>query len=225
MKIVIQRNGQSFGPYSLAIARQYLAQGSLLPQDLAREDGNLTAQWQPLSRLLAQAGISNPPISGGNTFSTTIQNLKSFDLRLLFPWNEIASFRWLRDRRLMNLAAIGLTPVAALAIVPGVWLGYWAIAFYFSSLWALFFYYLFKTPQVQTRLCVVCFFFTGIVSSAILFVLQQIPPWSTLYSMAESGQSIAHPILSACFSSVGIHEELCKGGHSHSGSCAVRGTY
>jgi hypothetical protein len=81
MKIVVQRNGQIFGPYPLAIAQQYLAQGSLLPQDLAREDGNLTAQWQPLSRFLAQAGISVPPKGGGNTLSAAMQNLKSFDAR------------------------------------------------------------------------------------------------------------------------------------------------
>jgi RsiW-degrading membrane proteinase PrsW (M82 family) len=208
MKIVVQRNGQIFGPYPLAIAQQYLAQGSLLPQDLAREDGNLTAQWQPLSRFLAQAGISVLPKGGGNTLSAAMQNLKSFDARLLFPWNEISSLRWLRDRRLMYLAAIGLTPVAALVIAPGVWLGYWAIAFYFSSLWALFLYYLFKTHQVQTKLCLVCYFFTGIISTALLMVLQQIPPWSILYLMAGSD---TFPIrFIGMFFGVGIHEELCK---------------
>lgn len=208
MKIVVQRNGQSFGPYPAALAQQYLAQGTLLPNDLAREDGNLSGQWITLTQMLAQAGLGHQMAGGVNAFHQAIQNIRSFDLKLLFPWKELSSFRWLQNRRLIYLAAIGLAPAIALAIAPGVWLGYWAIALYFSSLWAVFLYYMFKTPQVEPKLCFLCFFFTGIISISLLLLLQQVPPWTTLYSMARSNLLPVRAL--GMFLGVGINEELCK---------------
>jgi len=208
MKIVVQRNGQNFGPYPASVAQQYLAQGTLLPHDLAREDGNSSGQWLALSQLLVQAGFPIQPRSAGNPLSQAIQNLKSFDHRLLLPWKEIVSLRWLHNRRLIYLAAIGLAPAIAFAIAPAIEFEYWAIALYFSSLWGLFFYYLFRTAQVETKVCFLCFFFTAVIASALLLILQQIPPWSELYSFSRSK---VFPLrLIGMFFGVGIHEELCK---------------
>ena len=87
-------------------------------------------------------------------------------------------------------------------------MAYWAIAFYFSALWALFFYYLFKTPQVRAPICFLCFFFTGIISIPVLLVIQNILPWSVLYGMIESPNFIARAL--GMFFGVGLNEELCK---------------
>ena len=207
MKIFVQRSGQSFGPYTEQLAAQYLAQGQLLPQDLARDDSVPGSQFVPLSNLLA--GSATPPAGAlPGLVNQTIHDLKSFDLRLIFPWQEITSLRWFHDRKLIYLAIVGLAPAAAIAITPAASFGYWAIAFYFSALWALFFYYLFKTPQVKTQLCFLCFFFTGIISIAVLLVVQNIPPWTLLYELANS-QNILLKAL-GMFSGVGINEELCK---------------
>ncbi len=208
MKIIIQRNQQDFGPYSLAAVQQYLAQGSLLPHDLARDAADPNTSLVSLTQLLARAGHSLPPQGSGNPFQQALQNLKSFDARLLFPWATISSFSWFQDRRLIYLTAVGLGPAVALAIAPGVWAGYWAIALYFSSIWAMFFYYLFKTPQMTPRLCFLCFFFTGIVSISVLLLLQTIPPWSSLYTFARS-DSFA-PRFLGMFLGVGLSEEFCK---------------
>ena len=208
MKIIIQRNQQDFGPYSLAAVQQYLNQGSLLPHDLARDATYPSSSLMPLSQLLSRAGISMPSQGSGNPFQQAIQNLKSFDTRLLFPWATISSFTWFNDRRLLYLAAVGLGPAVALALAPGVWAGYWVLALYFSAIWAMFFYYLFKTPQMTPRLCALCFFFTGIVSISVLLLLQKIPPWSALYGLTHSASLL--PRFLGMFFGVGINEEFCK---------------
>jgi len=207
VKIFVQRNGQQFGPYPVPAAQQYLSQGTLLPQDLARMEGS-AAPWIALSQLLAQAGLPSPAGSGANPFKQALHDLKAIDLRLIFPWRAITSKSNLQDRRLVTLSAIGLAPLFALALGPVVSLAYWAIALYFSALWALFFYYLFRTPQVVPRLCFLCFFFTGLVSITALLALQEVPPWSLLYGLAKSGNFLARAV--GMLAGVGFHEELCK---------------
>lgn len=206
MRIFIQRNGQLFGPYSLSLAHQYLAQGTLLPQDFAQIEGSPSTTWSTLAQLLAQSTAPLPP--SGNPFVQALRHLKTFDRRLLLPWKEITSKSNLKDRRLIALAAIGLAPLIAFAIVPGPWFGYWAVALYFSVLWALFFYYLFRTAQVVTHLCVLCFFFTGLVAVTGLLAIQEFQPWAALYAMARSDNILIRSV-GMCFG-VGINEELCK---------------
>lgn len=206
MKIIIHRKNQDFGPYPIALVEQYISQGSLLTHDLARKEGEPVSASLPLAKLLVQCGGTIPAL--GNPFQTALQNLKSFDLRLLFPWDTIRSFSWLKDRRLIYLASVGLAPAIALTLAPGVWAGYWAVALYFSALWALFFYYLFRTPQVTSRLCFLCFGFTAIVSISLLLMLNRVWPWSALMTMAQSTTFL--PRLLGMFVGVGVHEELCK---------------
>lgn len=210
MNILVQRSGQQFGPYPEQLARQYLTTGQLFPQDLAKDATATGAGWIALDKLL---NIQAPPNTNSsniiqNIAGKTLQDLKSFDLRLVLPWREISSLRWVQDRKLIYLALIGLAPATVIAITGGAFLGYWAIAFYFSALWAVFFYYLFKTPQVKSQLCFLCFFFTGIISISVLLVVQQIPPWTLLYSMTESQNLLLRAF--GMFFGVGINEELCK---------------
>lgn len=208
MKIIIRRNQQDFGPYTISAVEQYLRQGSLLPHDLARDASDANSTGMPLSQLLNCAGVALPAHGVGNPIQQAIQNLKSFDKRLLFPWSTISSFNWIRDRRLIYLAAVGIGPAAGLAIAPGIWAEYWALALYFSAIWAMFFYYLFKTDQMEPRLCAFCFFFTGIVSMLVLLPLQGIPPWSSLYAISHSHSFLTQFI--GMYFGVGINEELCK---------------
>jgi RsiW-degrading membrane proteinase PrsW (M82 family) len=205
MRIVVQRNGKEFGPYTVEVTRQYLAQGTLLAKDLARLEGDPASTWSTLAQLLRQA---IPPSGLANPFSQTLQQLKAFDWRLLFPWVKMASKSSVQDRRLLGLATIGLTPLVALALPYDIRFGYWAVALYFSVLWALFFFSVFRTPQVSPRLCVLCFFFTGMISIACLLAIQQIQPWAMLYAMTQSANLL--PRFTGMFLGVGIHEELCK---------------
>jgi protease PrsW len=207
MRILVQRNGQIFGPYTEQVAVQYLSEGRLMPHDLAKDDATTGSTWTPLSKLLTSTTMPGV-VPGLNVFGKSLQDLKSFDFRLFFPWREIKTFGWIKDRKLIYLAVVGLAPAAALAVAGAASMAYWAIALYFSGLWALFFYYLFKTPQVKTSICFICFFFTGIISIAVLLVLQQIPPWSFLYPLAVSSSFILRAL--GMFFAVGINEEICK---------------
>ncbi|MEI7731904.1 MAG: DUF4339 domain-containing protein [Verrucomicrobiota bacterium] len=49
MRVVIIRDDQQFGPYTMAEVRQYLAEGKLLASDFAQEEGD--DAWVPLSAL------------------------------------------------------------------------------------------------------------------------------------------------------------------------------
>jgi len=207
MKILVERNGQHYGPYTEQIAAQYLSQGQLMPQDLAKDADLPNAKWESLSKLLARLGVAVPS-HGKGIFGKSLQDLKSFDLRLILPWQEIKSLRWAKERKLIYLAIIGLAPATAIAILGTLSVAYWAIAFYFSALWSLFFYYLFKTSQVKLQLCFLCFFFTGIISIAVLLLLQKIPPWSLIYPFATSGNFLSRAL--GMFFAVGINEEICK---------------
>lgn len=208
MRIIVSRNKQDFGPYTLPVAQQYLSQGTLLSHDLARDASNPGSVPVPLAQFLASQGVATPSASIGNPFTQAYQNLRSFDLKLLFPWSTISSSAVFKDRRLIYLAAIGLGPAIALAIAPAAWVGYWALAIYFSVIWALFFYHLFKTPEMIPKTCVQCFLVTGFVSIPVLLILQRIPPWTVFYQWADSGSLI--PRFFGMFFGVGISEELCK---------------
>ena len=208
MRIYISRGGQEFGPYPVGDIQRFLADGSVFPHDQARKEGEPTGLHKSLGQVFQDAGIAYRATRKGNPFRLALEDLKALEIRLILPWREVASARWLKDKRLLYLAGIGLVPAFALSLTRDVMAGYWAVALYFSALWAMFFYYLFRTKQVELKYCFLCFFFTGIVSITVLLLLQRIPPWSVLYAMA---QSTALPSrLLGMLLGVGVHEELCK---------------
>ena len=59
MQIHITRGEESSGPYTLEQVQDYLAQGILLPDDLAWHEG--LENWVPLTPLVAAAGTPQPP--------------------------------------------------------------------------------------------------------------------------------------------------------------------
>ena len=55
----VTRNGQNYGPYTLADLQRYVASGNVLPTDLAKSDD--MADWVPVSQVLGMApGASIP---------------------------------------------------------------------------------------------------------------------------------------------------------------------
>ena len=57
-RIVVTRNGQTFGPYAAEEVRQYLAAGQLLPGDMAKLES--ATSWQPLAGLMGLAPLQGP---------------------------------------------------------------------------------------------------------------------------------------------------------------------
>jgi hypothetical protein len=58
MQIHITRGEESSGPYTLEQVQDYLAQGILLPDDLAWHEG--LENWVPLAQLVDEAGTPQP---------------------------------------------------------------------------------------------------------------------------------------------------------------------
>jgi RsiW-degrading membrane proteinase PrsW (M82 family) len=202
VNVLIQRNNQTFGPYPANLVEQYLKQGRIFLHDLARVETMPSSQWLSLHQLLDQTGHAS---LGRQSF---LEKLKSLDPGLMFPWQEIRSAQWLTDRKLLCLAGIGLAPATLLAISSEATVGYWAIALYFSVLWSVFFYYLFKTPQVQVALCCLCFFGTGMVCIPVLLTIQHLPPIPFFLGLAHSEVLPLRAL--GMFFGVGLWEELSK---------------
>jgi len=167
-----------------------------------------------LQRLAAAAAAGPPPLPFDREESFTGRtgdDLRVLLLHLAVPLDEFRNFGWLQDRRALAIAAVGLLPLVIYAVFrsPTQMINaYWAMALYFSTLWAFFFYYVFPTPEIRVRTAAFSFFVTGVVSvSALLIVynfwpLNQVNLWtrSESWIVAWAGYVLA----------VGLPEELCK---------------
>lgn len=63
MNYIIYRDGQEFGPYTLAELQQYLASGNILPTDMARSEG--MAESLPVSQIIGSIPVPvvNAPVA------------------------------------------------------------------------------------------------------------------------------------------------------------------
>ena len=66
MKYYISRGGQQFGPYSLADLQKYVAQGNIVPTDLACGEG--ATQWVPVSQIIGGAPAQPAPQPVGPSY-------------------------------------------------------------------------------------------------------------------------------------------------------------
>jgi RsiW-degrading membrane proteinase PrsW (M82 family) len=159
-----------------------------------------------VAQLLKSAGIKVNVKNNGNIFS----QFKDIGRELLIP-NDVFSMQEIfRDKRLLILALIGLAPAFLIrfSLIPII--TFYAIALYFSAIWGLFFFYLFKTNQVFAKTTIIIFF----LSQAFVFIMFDIgklPNWhiiSFFYSLIESKVWIIR--LTGFIFGVGICEEFVK---------------
>src|SRR3954462_1844279 len=201
MKIIIQRNRQEYGPYSIETVRRYLAEGFLYPRDLARDVAEPLGKAVPLERLLAKAGVPLERVSAREQWA----GWRALDLKTILPLREIFSPLYWKDRRFIYLSLLGLMPVLLLGRLEGPIAGYWIIAAYVSVLWSLLFFSLFKTPQTEVRACLACFGVSAAGSVILTRGIMHLPPWSAIYPFIESGSLLRQAI---GWLGVGINEEL-----------------
>lgn len=62
MNYTISRDGQEFGPYSLADVQRYVGTGNILLTDLARADG--MTDWNPVSQVIGTITVPQAPSPG-----------------------------------------------------------------------------------------------------------------------------------------------------------------
>jgi len=141
----------------------------------------------------------------------TRDDLRTLLPHLTVPLDELRNFRWLQNRRSLAIAAIGLSPLVIYALFrepSQVINAYWAMALYFSTLWALFFYYVFPTSQVSVGTSVFSFFITAVVSVSSLLLLYSLWPLSLVSGWAQSSNWLI--AWAGNVFGVGVLEEFCK---------------
>lgn len=209
---------RAHGPCSRRELQQFHDIGTIRDDTAIQIDGDNT--WFKFEDLI-RAEASNeeelhsnlPGTSRRQSFrERTNDDWRVLKRHILVPWEEVRDMRWLDNRRLMGVAAIGLFPllIIALFIQPGyIEAAYWATAFYFSVLWGVFFYFVFPAPGVTIRNCLICFFGTGLFSVSLLkivyFVIESYFDWHIW--MLDPNALIRW---SWWILGVGVPEELCK---------------
>jgi protease PrsW len=198
--VTVYRNNQTFGPYDLDVLKKYVEEGKILLTDKASV--NSTAMTI-VKDILKTNNISVSIKSNGSIGS----QIKSLGKELILPkWSFIKNDLF-HDDKLIYLAVIGLAPAFLIRFTFASYLTFYAIALYFSVLWAVFFFYLFKTPQVITKKTIAVFFLSQL-AALILTNLQAFPPFIYLYNLIESKNILAKYV--GFVFGVGILEEVIK---------------
>jgi RsiW-degrading membrane proteinase PrsW (M82 family) len=216
------------GPHSLEELRRLHLSGAIQPDTLVlADDGNETAV--PLGKLLEQFPVGTPPpLPGGplppphsshpppspDSFTSRAgDDLRTMLPHLTLPLEELRTFRWVENKKALAIAGVGLLPLIIYAGFGGrgssIGNAFWAMALYFSVLWALFFYYVFPTPQARVGIASLCFFATGLVSVGVLLHLYRVWPLNAIFDWTHPSHDFLTQWMGFVFA-VGIPEELCK---------------
>lgn len=199
------RNHQQYGPYSVDALRQYVEAGQLLTHDSACDE-NDRSNKQTVKYFLNQNHVKVKIPHNGGLFA----QIKDIGRELIFPKDVVQRKSWTSDKKLLLLALVGLVPLALFGLIG--WLAdifpfavFYAVSLYFATIWGLFFFYFFRTPQVRTKTAVALFFISQLAVFAIFGVIALVNPF---YALGSNGGFISR-LLFFVFA-VGITEELTK---------------
>lgn len=152
------RNNRHFGPYDVATLADMVSRGRVLKCDMARPEAESYDGRMTVGDCLRRAGVRVSVRSGG----PVLTQLKAIGGEVVFPKSELAHGAWRQDTTLLMMAAVGLLPIVVELFGWSSVLTFYFISLYFSGVWGLFFYYLFKTRQVSARSAITTFFLTQV---------------------------------------------------------------
>ena len=216
----------SVGPYTAEELRTLHLHGVVRPETpISLEQGGpevlFKELWSQLEQEVASSGATRPGFVAPSALPMAVQDsftrragedLRMLSPHLLLPLEELRSFRWLENRKALSIAGIGLLPLVIYAGFGGgqqIGNAFWAMALYFSMLWALFFYYVFPAREVRFSAASFSFFATGLLSLVILLHLYRSWPLSELLTWTRPSQGFTTRWLGFVLG-VGFPEELCK---------------
>jgi len=203
--IYIIRNNQQYGPYEPNILKAYIEDGKILLFDKAFVS-NDPAKVETAGFFLKQFGIRVKVAHKGGLIS----QINEIGQELIIPGDVFSRKEILKDKRLLILALLGLSPAFLIKFTWHPYFTFYTISLYFSVIWGLFFFYFFKTPQIKTKTTVALFF----ILQAFVFLVWDIfslPNWpliSILFSLTGSENIILR--LFGYILGVGLCEELVK---------------
>jgi RsiW-degrading membrane proteinase PrsW (M82 family) len=181
--IFIIRNNQQFGPYEPQVLKTYIEDGKILTCDKAFLPGEPN-KIKTAGYFLKELGIKASVKNKGNFFS----QIRDIGRELILPNDVFSRKELIKDKRLLILAMLGLAPAFLIRFTLFSFLTFYSIALYFSVIWGLFFFYFFKTNQVNTRKTILLFFLLQIIVFVLWDVLR-LPDWpviSLFYSLTKS---------------------------------------
>ena len=153
----IIRNNQTFGPFTLESIKNAVEDGKLLKNDQLYENDD-TTRVTTIRRLFKQNNIKVHVKNSG----TIVRQLGKIGRELLLPKELFSKETYTKDKRLMLLALVGLSPLFLMFIALGEFITFYAISLYFSVIWGMFFYSFFKTKQVKLKITLSVFFLTQV---------------------------------------------------------------
>jgi RsiW-degrading membrane proteinase PrsW (M82 family) len=200
MSYLIERNSQTFGPYDISTLHNYVEDGKILLQDKV-VDGN--GKIYSVRQVLKTNGKKIKIRHSGNI----INQLKSFGLGLILPKTSFSLSVIRQDKNLLLLAIIGLAPAILMVLTGFGIVTFYAVALYFSLIWGLFYYSIFRTVQVQIKKTILIFFTVQLLIF-VLVELFRIPSIHPLYGLINQPNLFLK--LTGFIFGVGLFEEFVK---------------
>lgn len=154
--------------------------------------------------------VPQPIVEDGsqNLIGKVSSDISTIWPHLVRPFQAFFEFKWAQDKRLLGFAAIGVLPLTFITFFQTITSLYWAVAIYFSVLWAMFFRHMFEASDVKDQDCVISFAATALIGISFLMWLQQTAVWDWLKTY-EKSPALADRLFFWVVS-VGFAEELSK---------------
>lgn len=198
--IKIIRNNQEFGPYNYQTLSTYVKSGQILLCDQAKD--TTTGEINSVRYFFKKNKVKVKVDKKGGL----IDQLKNIGGELIIPKSVIASKKWISDKRLLLLALVGLCPSLMMILPLGGFFTFYCVSLYFAAIWGLFFYFFFKTNQVNVKTTLLVFFLTQIIVFVLWDVLG-LPSINPFYLLIKT----VFPLnMVGYILGVGFTEELVK---------------
>lgn len=196
--IIITRNQTDYGPYDEYTVARFVEEGKLLMNDKARDA--YTGQQDTIKTFLDRAGI-HPRIKHNGTISQQLGNIGS---EFILPKEEITRQNLMEDKRLLILAIVGLSLSVIMLLPIGGYFVFYIVSLYFATIWGLFFYYFFRTRQVNVKTTITTFFLTQL---AVFIIFSGLNNLNFFYIFTNSPFPLS---IVGYIAGVGLTEEFAK---------------
>jgi len=203
--IYIYRNNQKYGPYDDKALVMYVNRGQILRQDEAEDTD--TGEKNTVKYFLKKKNLKTNVEHAGNIF----KQLAHIGRELIIPTQSFKKSEWKKDHRLITLSLMGLIPTCLMGLPLLFEFDYavfYCVALYFSIIWGMFFYYLFKSDQVSIKTTLMVFFAEQILVFTVWDLLG-LPNFNPFYIFTEEG--VIFPLdMVGYVLGVGLSEEFAK---------------
>ncbi len=198
--VYILRNNKQYGPYDKQVLLSYVNEGQILLCDKVHIIS--TGETSTVRQFLRSNNLRYSIKHGGSLMC----QLRKIGSELIIPKQTIVSRDWTKDKRLLLLALVGLTPSALMLMPMSGYVTFYMVSLYFAIVWGMFFYYFFRTPQVSLPITISVFFITQIFVF-LVWNLLGIPAFNPFYHFIGSTFPLS---LIGFVLGVGLSEEVAK---------------